>query len=76
MSSISPVVSVTITLRVDNVREFVRAARAQARLEGYTKTGAIRNFNYKELGACAQMLLDPGAMLHATVIESTSQEES
>ena len=73
---LAPAVSVTITLRVDDVRKFVRAARAQAQLEGYTQRQAAREFSFKSLPACAQMLLDPGAMQSATIIESTSQEES
>lgn len=58
-------ITVTITLKVTDPERLRRAALLQAMKEGDSE------FNAADLSHCAQMLLDPGTMPGATIIESS-----
>lgn len=65
-------VTVNITLRIHDVRTFVRTARARAIDEGIDPEDARRIYRAGNLGECALMLIDPGESPDgAEILEST-----
>lgn len=61
-------ITVTIYLEVTDAATFRQAAREQAALEGDT------DFDAENLAHCAQMLLDPGSLPGARIIESSAED--
>ena len=70
----NPTVDVTISLRIHDVRAFVKAARKQAIAEGIDPEEARTTYKATDLGACAVMLLDPGTSPSGSEILESSSE--
>lgn len=71
-------VTVSLYLRVHDVRTFVRAAQFRAIAEGFVKTlkeAREAGYSARDLGACALMLLDPGKSPPGCKIVDSSTDE-
>ena len=71
----SKYVVVTIEIEVDDAEVFAARARRQAIDEGWGRDEAALQFSAENLGACAQMIFDPGRSPDGCTIESCDAEE-
>lgn len=66
---------VTIELEVDDADQFAERARSQAVDEGWDRKEAALQFSAGNLGACAQMIFDPGeSPIGCTIVECSAEE--
>lgn len=68
-------ITFTLSLRVSDADELVRAAQARAVEEGLDTDDIACTYTIDDLPACVQMLLDPGSVAGCSVYESSASED-
>lgn len=66
-------IEISILIEVHDVRDFVRAAREQARKDGLSEEEA-KEYSARDLTGCAVMLFDPGmSPAGCTILDSSAE---